>query len=508
MASVTEHNYQPVGCCKNCAKGDTCCGLCGNPCWSIFLIVINAVVMIFGFSLLAVTGYRWWTRSNSLLDGLYVASFVLATVITIISLLGLIGSCLERVSMRKSGKVACSFVVYYVLVLLLFLALFIAAVAALALAGYANDVPNVVATADKGKNQIDYWAQVYAGSNPNNWIQYQTFFECCGYANKTDYLATGPYCGSVGSSLADTPTCRDDFFADVKAKSRTIGAVGITLAILMILVLIAGDCVMCCLKVEVEDKEEIELRSTDGDGIIDVSKATATEHDKVFKDHCCRKFLCGWNILAFVFGVILLALAAWLLYKYAPSRELLGVQVFLALVIMAISLMGAIGANNAKTPGKGSCCLVVYYVLLFFFFVVQIIVAAFILTVVTEARYAYSAKITEIGTTQLDKTFVAIARAAPDAWKNDFQNNLDCCGYTNATSLADLKTGNYCNVTTYPVTEYCRDSLIDLAWKQGRVVGGFGVGTIFVTFILVVSASYVLCCMKKEGEGKPDDGCC
>jgi len=488
MRHLHKDEYEAVKCCAKNAescKDKACCKCCycGNPCWNKFLKAINIVVLLLSLALIGILGYQVQAKgvSNALLNkGLYGGSLLFAILILFISLFGVLGSCLSTKAI-KQGKVSCPMVVYYVLLLLLLLIEFIVSFYVFSVMNIVNNaITQNIATIGTGAvDEAIVWAAV---ASPNDWITVQNSLSCCGYNSTNDPLtATGSLCINATSIVT---TCRADILSDLKDKAIIIASIGIVVAILLVVCLIAANCVMCCMKQEILSPEEQKNIEKEAQAKAQIQKQLSLHAEELnYKKSKCRIFLVTTNVITMCLALGLIGIIAWkmnFITNPNVTKEVFAALITFSVFIFIIALFGVIGGERSIHRGT-SCILVIYYIFMFVFFLSEIVISVVVLAL---NGYINNAKVTTyvgIGTSFADSLVIGFAKSQPNAWIST-QNILKCCGYANNTQVtSSYATGCYCFVSQSsscaPVTaigDPCRSAVLDDAMDQIKIVGAVG----------------------------------
>merc|ERR1719498_675425 len=89
--------------------------------------------------------------------------------------------------------------------------------------------------------------------NPDEWVQFQTSMDCCGWGNFTDDLATGPACANITSSVE---TCRSIVVSDGQEFLFITTVASLISFVLVFIIMISVCCLSCCSEPQDEDPEK------------------------------------------------------------------------------------------------------------------------------------------------------------------------------------------------------------------------------------------------------------
>lgn len=241
-------------------------------------------------------------------------------------------------------------------------------------------------------------------------------------------------------------------------------------------------------------------------------------------------------------GVSAWGLAAWKdapegSWENVPTWGFYGALAF-GVFVMLISVLGCVGAKK-----RNKCALMLYILVVLVALVVQIAVATYALGYYNYLGDAKDTKSWQKVDSNVQKYivdgFISFAKAKPDAWR-DLQNYNECCGY-NALELykndcngltlkpeADriVSTGSACTAVITPMCvaqeagleaayetfigahsdfEFCQVKLLDATAKYSKGLGIAAVVMIMSTFIALVAASRLACCVSSKDGGYSEE---
>jgi len=220
--------------------------------WTIYFVCF--ITLSFGIITLAIaTKYltAGQTQSTIYPDWALKLAISFGAIVAVISFLGMYGAR-KAPDHIENGTRNYSLILFF---LILLIGIIIQIIIAAVILNQLNILQNTSTSSfsTSATSDVDSKILTFIHNYPNDWIDIQNHFACCGYNSTnttTDPTATSPiYCGTVAESVRPPiPPCRQKLLNELVNDAKIIGALAVVFSFLEIGAFISSCCLLYCIK--------------------------------------------------------------------------------------------------------------------------------------------------------------------------------------------------------------------------------------------------------------------